>query len=54
MLLYVEQDEYISHLAGHAGVQVTVHGQNTVPLSAHNGITASPGESTRIGLRRVR
>ncbi|KAJ7385393.1 hypothetical protein OS493_016475 [Desmophyllum pertusum] len=52
--LNIEQSEYISQLSQEAGVQVFVSTQNEMPFPYELGISAAPGYSTAIQLRKVK
>lgn len=50
----IEQDQYISQLSQESGVRVSIGGQEEMPFPYEQGISASPGYSTAIQLRKVR
>ncbi|CAH3139010.1 unnamed protein product [Pocillopora meandrina] len=49
----IEQDQYISQLSQESGVRVSIGGQGEMPFPYEQGISASPGYSTAIQLRKV-
>lgn len=51
--LNIEQYEYVSLLSQEAGIRVFVSTQNEMPFPYELGISAAPGYSTSIQLRKV-
>ena len=49
----IEQYEYLSELTNEAGVQVSIGYQYLMPFPYELGISAPPGDSTEIVLRKV-
>ncbi|XP_078661502.1 uncharacterized protein LOC144905635 [Branchiostoma floridae x Branchiostoma belcheri] len=52
LTLNVESDEYIGIFGQDPGVKVTVHTPGSTPLPEVNALSAEPGKSTYIGLKR--
>ncbi|XP_038073616.1 uncharacterized protein LOC119741792 [Patiria miniata] len=53
LTLFLEMPEYVGILSPEAGVRVAIHSHTTPPFPEDDGITASPGMATNIGLRQV-
>ena len=51
--LNIEQYEYLSELTNEAGVRVFIGHQDLMPFPYELGISAPPGDSTEIMLRKV-
>ena len=51
--LNIEQYEYVSQLSQEAGIRAFVSTQNEMPFPYELGISAAPGYSTSIQLRKV-
>ena len=52
-VLNVKQDEYIEALAQGAGARILIHAQSRMPFPSDEGILATPGQITSIGIRQV-
>nr|XP_054764512.1 amiloride-sensitive sodium channel subunit alpha-like [Lytechinus pictus] len=53
LTLFTEQPENIGILTDESGVKVSIHGQTEQPFPETNGLTASTGQKTIIGLRKL-
>ena len=53
LTLFVEQPENIGLLAAESGVKVSIHSPTEQPFPEDDGLTASTGQKTTIGLRKV-
>ncbi|ELU09235.1 hypothetical protein CAPTEDRAFT_200711 [Capitella teleta] len=51
MLLYLEEVEHVRGLSGGRGSRFAVHAHNTMPFVGQNGISASSGEETFVGIK---
>ena len=54
MILNVNQKEYLPKLLDTAGIRLVVHEPGRIPFPEDEGITASPGYSTSVGIRKVK
>lgn len=50
----IHQEEFIEHLAQGAGVRIVIHPQDRMPFPTDEGVLATPGQLTSIGVRQVR
>ena len=53
LTLFTEQPEYVGLFAQEAGVRVAIHPPNVFPFPEDDGVVASTGQATDIGLRQV-
>lgn len=54
MVMNANQDEYVQGTGGTAGIALLVHPQRYMPFPEDEGIIISPGQSTTVGLSKVR
>lgn len=53
LLLFLEESERVKGLRGGRGAKVVVHAHNTMSFVSQNGLSASAGEETLIGIKMV-
>ena len=53
LLVNVGQNEYIRSVGKQAGVVAVVHDQSRMPFPEDEGIMATPGYVTSVGIRKV-
>ena len=53
MVINIDQGDYVNALTQGAGVRLVVHPQHRMPFPQDEGILASPGRLTSIGIRQV-
>ncbi|XP_001199295.4 degenerin deg-1 [Strongylocentrotus purpuratus] len=52
LTLFTEQPEYVGLFAQEAGVRVAIHPPNVFPFPEDDGVVASTGQATNIGIRQ--
>ena len=52
-MLNIDQNDYVKQLAHGAGIRLLIHPQDRMPFPQDEGILASPGHLTSIGIRQV-
>ncbi|XP_030852712.1 amiloride-sensitive sodium channel subunit alpha [Strongylocentrotus purpuratus] len=53
LTLFVEQPEHVGLLTAESGVKVSIHAQTEQPFPEDDGLTASTGQKTAIGVRKL-
>ncbi|XP_067675353.1 amiloride-sensitive sodium channel subunit gamma-like [Haliotis asinina] len=53
LMLYADEEEYISSLGSSVGFKVVVHSPNTMPFPEDDGFDISPGFATSVGVTKV-
>ena len=51
--LNIQQDEYLGAFTEEAGVRIDISNQGEMPFPREKGLSAAPGFSTSIGMRKV-
>jgi len=54
LILNVDQSEYLSEGDDAAGMRLVVHEPRRMPFPEDEGLAINPGQTTSIGLQRVR